>query len=102
MLLAAVYLICWDYDRWKSLLFAKRRFRPRLSHREFLILPLLFSFAATIGAAFLANFAVANLNRNFVYKASIIAVGGFVFGLVCSLHHKFMRSGELEDAAGMP
>lgn len=96
MTLAAIYLVCWDYDRWKTLLFSKKRSRIIVSLPEFLIFPAVFTLAGIVGISILAWFAIGNLDQNFFYKLLIIAGGGFVFGLICALHHKYMKSGELE------
>jgi len=91
MTIAAIYLVCWDYDRWKTLLFTKRCARVSVSVFEFLMFSVLFALAAAIGISFLAWFSVGNLQQNFSYKVSIVTGGGFVFGLFCALHHKFMK-----------
>ena len=101
MLLAAIYLACWDYDRWKSLLFTKRRARVYFSRASFLILPVLFSLGGSIGFSLLGFLVAGSFNRNLLFKLPFVSLAGFVFGLICSLHHKFMRGGDLENSADM-
>lgn len=102
MLLAAMYLVCWDYDRWKSLLFMKRRARIRVSVVEFLFLPALCSISGALAFSLLAYFSIGNLHQNFLYKLTFIAVGGLAFWLICALHHKFMKTGDLQNSSEMP
>lgn len=96
MAIAAIYLVCWDYDRWKTLLFTKRRVRVSTSLPEFFTFPVAFAVLGAAGFSFLAHFGIGNLHLNFLYRLPIIIIGGFVFGLIVALHHKFMKSGDLE------
>lgn len=99
MFLAATYLVCWDYDRWKSLFFAKREGRTQLPKLELLWLPCLFALGGAGAASFFAYFGVANIHQRFLPVLLFLTVAGFIFGLICSLHHKFMKVGSLEKSA---
>ena len=95
MFLAALYLVCWEYDRLKPLLFARRSekvFYPKL---EFLWLPALGALGGACLAAVAAYIHLANLHKNMLSLFLGLSAGGFVFGLLCSIHHKFMRVGNL-------
>lgn len=95
MFLAALYLVCWDYDRLKPLLFLNRSEKVAIPKIEFLWLPILGAFGGIFTASFFAYFKVADLQENFAYILLVLSVAGFLFGLICSLHHKFMRVGKL-------
>ncbi len=97
MFLAALYLVCWDYDRLKPLLFFNREEKVRFSHSEFLWFPALGAFGG-ITVAVLATFMQpANLQKHILPLFSGLAAAGFIFGLLCVTHHKFMRVGDLKD-----
>jgi hypothetical protein len=96
MLLAATYLICWDYDRLKAIFFSKRTEKPHIFKLEILWLPTLFATGGFALSAIFAAFGVANLHRKFLLVAVLLSVAGFVFGLACSLHHRFMSAGALK------
>lgn len=96
MLLAATYLVAWDYDRLKTILFAKRAEKAHFFKLEFLWLPALFAVGGFALTSFFAFFHVGNLHQRFLPVALIISVAGFVFGLICAAHHRFMKTGELQ------
>lgn len=99
MCLAATYLVCWDYDRLKPILFSKRQEKAAFLKFEFLWLPIIFALAGGIGFSFIAYFIVGIIQNSFLIVLSIILVTGFSFGLICSLHHKFMRVGNLQNSS---
>jgi hypothetical protein len=100
MSLAALYLVCWDYDRWKPIVFSKRERRAELPRLEFLWLPCLFALAGAGLTTFFAWAHVANIQNKFAPVLLAVSASGFVFGLICSLHHKFMPIGSLKKPAG--
>ena len=96
MSLAAFYLVCWDYDRWKSILFFERPNRSNLFKYELLCLPLVTAVGGVTAYVLLAYFLLNTIDRiTFVFLAILGGIG-FVFGLLIALHHKFMRVGNLE------
>lgn len=96
MLLACTYLVCWEYDRLKPLIFSKRKNKAQLPKLAFLWLPCLFALGGALLTSLFAYAEIANIHRRFVPVLLIVSACGFVFGLICSLHHKFMRVGCLE------
>jgi hypothetical protein len=96
MLVAATYLVAWDYDRLKPILFSKRTEKAHFFQLEFLWLPLLFAVAGFALVSLFAFFHVANLHQRFLPVALMISVAGFVFGLICAAHHRFMKNGALD------
>jgi hypothetical protein len=96
MLLASTYLVCWEYDRLKPFIFFGREGKSQFMKLEFLWLPGLFALGGAAVASFLAYSEVSNIQRRFVTVLLLMTAGGFVFGLVCAAHHKFMKVGALE------
>ena len=96
MLVAATYLVCWDYDRLKAILFSKRSGKSHFFKLEFLWLPAVFAVAGFALTCVFAFFRVGNLHQRFLPVALMISVAGFVFGLLCAAHHRFMKTGELD------
>jgi hypothetical protein len=98
MLLACTYLLTWEYDRLKSLFFSKRQTKTMLPRLEFFWLPVSFAFGGAAMAAFFATFGVANIHRAFLPVLLVMTAGGFIFGLICTAHHRFMKTGQLEKS----
>lgn len=99
MALAAFYLVAWDYDRLKPILFGARRKSSALLRYEMAIIPLGFAFGGASLASFFAFFHVANIHQRYFFILALLTVGGFVFGLAMALHHRFMTVGELKQSS---
>lgn len=97
MLLACAFLVCLEYDRLKPFLFFNRAEKAETPKIEFLWFPLLGAFGGAFCASFFAYFGIGNLHKSFLPILLILTVGGFLFGLICSIHHKFMRVGNLKE-----
>jgi hypothetical protein len=93
MLIACMYLVFWDYDRWKSIVFGKRTLKANFIKYELIWLPLLFALGGLSFSFLLAFSAVGNIKSTFIYVALVISSVGLLFGFVVSVHHKFMRIG---------
>jgi hypothetical protein len=96
MSLAALYLVCWDYDRLKAILFFNRRNSASVFKNELFLLPALFAVGAVSGHIALFNILLKVPFNPQVRHILILAGIGFGFGLAIALHHKFMRVGNLE------
>jgi hypothetical protein len=96
MLVAASYLVAWDYDRLKAILFAKRAEKAHFFRLEFVWLPAAFALAGFALVSLFAFFRVANLHQRFLPVALMISAAGLVFGLICAAHHRFMKTGKLQ------
>jgi hypothetical protein len=95
MTFAATWLVAWDYDRLKPILFGKREQNAQGVPKAFIVLPAVFGIG---GAALTVLFwlgRVGNLS-NYVSVGGIMAGMGLVFGLIVALHLKYMKVGELE------
>jgi hypothetical protein len=99
MLLAAAYLVCWDYDRLKAIFFSKRTEKPYIFKLESLWLSALFAASGFVLSSVFAAFGIGNVHQRFLPVAVILSAAGFIFGLTCALHHRFMSAGELKIEA---
>lgn len=99
MAIAAIYLVAWDYDRLKPILFGKRDAKSYFSMMEFVWLPLLLAYGGAFAASFFAYFGVANLHKNYLPILLMLTAAGFLFGIAVASHHRFMTAGELKKSA---
>lgn len=96
MSLAAAWLVAWEYDRLKPILFYRRSERTSAIPFQFLSIPLFFAMGG-IAMAFLWKM-IGLGNFSSYFKVGLFLTGtGFVFGLLVALHYRFMRVGALED-----
>lgn len=100
MSLAAAWLVAWDYDRLKPILFYKREEKARFLKYEFVWLPVLFALG---GAAIGGIWAFVRLGNfsNYWFVTGVLILSGLIFGFVVALHHKFMAAGELKKTSGI-
>ena len=96
MSLAAMWLVAWDYDRLKPVLFHKRSERTRSLPLHFISIPLFFAAGGAIIGYLWSLIRLGNFS-NYVYVGAFLAGFGLVFGLGVALHYKFMRIGTLES-----
>ena len=96
MLIAVLYLVAWEYDRFKPVLFADRSGRAEPANRLLWGLPILFASLGALAALVFIRFGVANLDRRPVPTLVGLAVAGTVFGFACAVHHRFMRVGRID------
>jgi hypothetical protein len=100
MTLAATFLVAWEYDRLKPIIFQTREDKPRRFTYQFLKIP---AFFAAGGIAMgilwwmmgLGNFA------NYVKITGLLVIVGAIFGVIVTIHYRFMPVGHLTgtDAA---
>lgn len=95
MVLAALYLVCWDYDRLKAIFFINRRDKAKIFRYEIIWLPVLFGFGGAIAGICFRLIGLGNF-RNYLTVSLGLAAAGFVFGIFVYLHHRFMRVGDLD------
>lgn len=97
MTLAAAYLVAWDYPRLKPLLFGRSGEKSRFMKYEFVWLPALFM----VGGALVATIWWAMRLGNFPNYFNVgvgLSIGGLLFGFFVTLHHRFMKTGALENS----
>lgn len=94
MALAATYLVAWDYDRLKPILFGRRTTKTEPFKRTMITVPLLFSVGGALMGGIFWSVSIGNLTDYF--RTGVILSGlGLVFGLAVAAHFRSMRVGEL-------
>jgi hypothetical protein len=99
MCLAATYLVCWEYDRLKPIVFRNRRDRPRKFRLQYLSIPLFFAAGGGVMGFLWWLIRLGNFS-NYITIGAGLALFGFIFGLVFSIHYRYMPTGSLETAKG--
>lgn len=99
MFMASVYLVCWDYERLKPILFSPRKAKSDFPKFEFVWLPGLCAGGGFAVALLFVAVGVGNLHKHIVPTFLVLTLGGFVFGLICTFHHKFMRNERLTETS---
>ncbi|MBK7804094.1 MAG: hypothetical protein IPJ55_15795 [Chloracidobacterium sp.] len=98
MCLAATYLVAWEYDRLKPLVFYSRRQQTRKFSYQFFKIPAIFAAGAIpLGLLFWA-LGLGNIS-NYLSVTGFLMIAGFCFGVVVALHYRSMQVGELVDPA---
>jgi hypothetical protein len=97
MTTAAVYLVAWDYDRLKPVLFGKREKRADFLKYEFVLLPLLFAAGGALVGVIWWLIRLGNFSNYFKVGVGL-TIGGLLFGAFVTLHHRFMKAGALESS----
>ncbi|HEY8563053.1 MAG TPA: hypothetical protein VIL74_21935 [Pyrinomonadaceae bacterium] len=97
MTLAALYLVAWDYDRLKPILFGKGSVKSAFMKHEFVWLPLLFAAGGTLLAVFAWTIRLGNAGNYFKIGVTT-TLGALIFGILVCAHHRFMRIGALEKS----
>ncbi len=87
---ACLYLVCWDYPRWKSILFSPKGENAGFTTKQLVAIP----FALSISGLGLYSAAIYLLGAGSVLHQPrtflVISSFSFLFGLAVSFHLKFM------------
>jgi glucan phosphoethanolaminetransferase (alkaline phosphatase superfamily) len=92
MLLANIYLLCWDYDKLKPLLTFSYDTKPEVFRIAFLWESLAWGLLGAAGSGFLMIAGVGNLDRAGLWLVAVFFVLGCIFGLVSVWHRKGLRT----------
>jgi hypothetical protein len=95
MTLAATWLVAWEYDRLKPILFYKRGERTRGLPYQFVTIPLFFAAGGIVMAFLWKLIRLGNFPSYFNVGLFLTALG-LGFGIVVATHYRFMRVGDLE------
>jgi hypothetical protein len=95
MTLAATWLVAWEYDRLKPIVFYDRGERSRSLPYQFVAIPLFFAAGGVAMAGLWKLIGLGNF-ASYTRVGVILTVTGFLFGCVVALHYKFMPVGSLQ------
>lgn len=96
MLLACAFLVAWDYDRLKPILFGIKSEKAAWFRLQFFLIPAFFALGGFVLSALIVSLRIGNLPQPFWKIGAFLSGVGAVFGLAVALHFKFMRVGNLE------
>lgn len=94
--LAAVYLVAWEYDRLKPILFFSREEKPRKLGRQLIKIPLFFALGGVAMAVLWWCIRLGNFS-NYLNIGIGLVVIGTIFGLIVAVHFRFMPVGHLRE-----
>lgn len=94
--LAAVWLVVWEYDRLKPIVFHKRTERTRPIPYQFIAIPMFFAAGGALMAGLWKMIGLGNFS-SYLNIGLLLAGVGAGFGLLVALHYRFMRVGHLES-----
>jgi len=94
MSLAGLFLVAWEYDRLKPILFYTREDKPRKFSYEFIKIPLFFAVGGAVMSVMWWSIALGNFSDYFRVGIGLTIIGA-VFGIVVALHYRFMPVGHL-------
>jgi hypothetical protein len=97
MLLAAVWLTTWEYDRLKPIVFFDRAHRAKPFKFQFIAIPLFFALGGVAMAGLWRVIRLGNFS-NYLAVGGFLVVIGLVFGIAVAIHYRFMPVGELSNA----
>jgi len=95
MCLAATYLVAWEYDRIKPIILYNRNRRTASIRNQYIVIPLFFGIGGIVMAGLWRVIRLGNF-PNYLNIAMVLALVGLIFGLVVSVHYRFMQVGELK------
>jgi hypothetical protein len=98
MLLAALWLTAWEYDRLKPIVFFDRENRAKPFKYQFLAVPIFFAVGGAVMAVLWWMIGLGNFS-NYVSIGFGLAALGVAFGIVVSLHYRFMPTGKLRETS---
>lgn len=94
---AAAWLVAWEYDRLKPLLFRRRVERTRSFPIQFVLIPAFFAAGGVVMAFVWKMIGLGNFS-NYLKIGTYLTAAGLIFGSIVSLHFRFMQAGPLEIA----
>lgn len=95
MSLAAAYLVAWEYDRLKPIIFRDREPRTRTFSYQFAKIPMFFAGGGLLMGLVWWTIGLGSFS-NYLVITGVLIVVGLVFGLVVAWHYRFMRVGHLD------
>ncbi len=97
MALASLYLVCWEYDRLKCVIFRSRTERSIPFRYQIVVVPLLFSVGGFV-INFMFRYLVHGNLEGHLGAGLVLSAIGLIFGIVVAVHYRFMPAGRLETS----
>ncbi len=94
MAFAAAWLVAWEYDRLKPIVFSTREDMPRRVPYQFLTIPAFFALGGVVMAVLWWSIRLGNFS-NYLNVGIGLVLLGTVFGFVVVVHFRFMPVGHL-------
>lgn len=94
MALAATWLVAWEYDRLKPIIFRDRRQASQGFRFQWVAIPLFFAVGGFVISGLFRLLMIGNLNDHLT-AGLVLAALGTVFGVIVAVHYRMMRVGEL-------
>ena len=94
MSLAATWLVAWEYDRLKPILFSTRTEKTRDLRLQFIAIPLFFATGGAAMAMLWKSIGLGNFS-SYLYIGFLLTGIGLAFGIVLTAHYRLMRVGHL-------
>ncbi len=96
MTLAATYLVAWEYDRLKPIVFFTREEKPRRFRYQFILIPAFFAIGGAGMGLLWWIIGLGNFSGYLRVTALLVGIG-LVFGIFVATHYRFMPVGHLRD-----
>jgi len=100
MCLAAVWLVAWEFDRLKPIVFFDRAERPTPLKMQFVFIPSFFAIGGAVMAFLWWSIGLGNFS-NYVNIGIGLVIIGAVFGALVAVQYRFMPVGGLKDSASV-
>jgi len=94
MSLAGAYLVAWEYDRLKPIMFYSREDKSRKFKYQFFTIPLFFAGGGAVMGLLWWMIGLGNFSNYLLIDAFLIVLG-LVFGIIVTVHYRFMPVGHL-------
>ncbi len=94
MSLAALHLVCWEYDRLKPVIFRDRSGSPFRFKYWFIAIPLFFAAGGVVVSGIFALLRIGNF-PNYLLTGLVLVGLGLGFGVAVAIHYRFMSVGKL-------
>ncbi|QYO66306.1 hypothetical protein [Leptolyngbya sp. 7M] len=96
MALAALYLVCWEYDRLKPFFFSNRDLRTVPLPYQFITIPLFFAAGGFALNLVFRMLLIGNL-KDYLWAGGILSAIGFGFGIIVAFHFHYMAVGKVNS-----
>lgn len=96
MSLAGLFLVSWEYDRLKPIIFYSREEKPRKFTYQFVKIPAFFAFGGVAMGVLWWLIGLGNFSNYLVITGGLIVLG-LVFGIIVAVHYRFMPVGHLTE-----